>query len=63
MVGEAEIIVETPVKHFLAPEFHPRGDLPLKFGKNEVSIGLLGILPERAHVPLDLGKNVHCGRD
>ncbi len=59
MVGEPQIVVETPVKHLLAHEFHAGPYLSFKPGEHKISVCLFLVLSERTTVLSDLVENIH----
>jgi len=58
MVGQAEVVVDAPNQHFFTSKHHPIGDVPLKLGKGEVPVGVLGMLAKWSAVIADAVENV-----
>ena len=58
VVGEAEVVVDAPDQDLLPPKGHAVGDVSLELGEGEVSVGLLGVLPEGSAVVADAIENV-----
>ena len=61
MVGQSEVIVDTPNQHFFPPKHHPIGDVALKLGEGEIPVGILGMLAKWSAVIADAVENVQNG--
>ena len=60
MVGQSEVVVQTPVQHHLAPEFHVGADLALQLRKCEISVRIRHVLTDgSAGVLLEPVKNIN----
>ena len=60
VVGQAEVVVQTPVEHHLAPEKHMGADLALEFREGEIAVGIRHVLTDRsARIFLEAFKNIN----
>ena len=60
MVGQSEIVVETPAENLMTVESHSGSYLALQFGKCEISVTSCAVLSERTSLVLVYSfKNIH----
>ena len=60
VVGQSEVVVQTPVQHHLAPEFHVGADLALQFRECEISVRIRHVLTDGSTgVLLEPVKNIN----
>ena len=48
VVGQPEVIVQTPVEHLLAPESHVGADIAFQFGERVITVGVRHVLTDGA---------------
>jgi hypothetical protein len=62
VVGQSQIVVQTPGQDFLATELHFWMNLPFELGEHEITMSFFTILAQRAHVGVYLIKNIHVNK-
>jgi len=48
VVGQPEVVVQTPVEHLLAPESHVGADIAFQFGESVITVGVRHVLTDGA---------------
>ena len=59
VVGQAEVVVQTPVQHFLAVELHVRAYFAFEDGEHEIAVRFASVLTEIAFRFLQSVKNIY----
>jgi hypothetical protein len=59
MIGQTQVIIKTPVQHFLTPEYHTGIDFTFELREHEISVPNFLILSQGTSVPANLIKYVH----
>jgi hypothetical protein len=59
MVGQAEIIIQTPNKALFSTEYHFRTDFTFQFWKGEVAMRVFRVLTDRTAILLNFFKQIH----
>jgi hypothetical protein len=61
MIGQAEVVVQTPHQHFLAAEGHVCAEFAFQLREGKVAVCLLGVAADGAGVFADLVEYVVHG--
>ena len=60
MIGEAQIVIQTPIEHHLPAETHVRPQLSFELRKSEITVCNPHVLTDRAaRIFFETGKNIH----